>query len=69
MREDVDVEVRAEQVLAAQPQHSKEVEELRAQVAALTARTAQLQAELRHQSTRAPRPKCYWGRNYESGLW
>ena len=57
MHEDADVEVRAEQVLVAQPQHSKEVEELRAQVAALTAKTA----ELRHQSTRAPRPKiCYW---------
>ena len=55
MREDVDVEVRAEQVLVAQPQHSKEVEELRAQVAALTAKTAELQRELRHQSTRAPR--------------
>ena len=40
MREDVDVEVRAEQVLVAQPQHSKEVEELRARVAALTAKTA-----------------------------
>ena len=39
MREDVDV---------VQPQHSKEVEELRAQVAALTAKTAELQAELRH---------------------
>ena len=61
MREDVDVEVRAEQVLVAQPQHSKELEELRAQVAALTAKTAELQAELRHQSTRAPRPKvCHW---------
>ena len=61
MREDADVEVRAEQVLVAQPQHSKEVEELRAQVAALTAKTAELQAELRHQSTRAPRPKiCHW---------
>ena len=61
MREDADVEVRAEQVLVAQPQHNKEVEELRAQVAALTANTAELQAELRHQSTRAPRPKvCYW---------
>ncbi len=61
MREDADVEVRAEQVLVAQPQHSKELEELRAQVAALTAKTAELQAELRHQSTRAPRPKvCYW---------
>ena len=58
MREDADVEVRAEQVLVAQPQHSKEVEELRAQVAALT---AELQAELQHQSTRAPRPTvCYW---------
>ena len=61
MREDADVEVRAEQVLVAQPQHSKELEELRAQVAALTAKTAELQAELQHQSTRAPRPKvCYW---------
>ena len=61
MREDVDVEVRAEQVLVAQPQHSKEVEELRAQVAALTAKTAELQAELQHQSSRAPRPKVgYW---------
>ena len=61
MREDADVEVRAEQVLVAQPQHNKEVEELRAQVAALTAKTAELQAELQHQSTRAPRPKvCYW---------
>ena len=61
MREDDDVEVRAEQVLVAQPQHSKEVEELRTLVAALTAKTAELQAELRHQSTRAPRPKvCYW---------
>ena len=61
MREDADVEVRAEQVLVAQPQHNKEVEELRAQVAALTAKTAELQAELRHQSTRAPRPKvCHW---------
>ena len=61
MREDADVEVRAEQVLVAQPQHSKEVEELRAQVAALTAKTAELQDELRHQSTRAPRPEeCYW---------
>ena len=61
MREDADVEVRAEQVLVAQPQHNKEVEELRALVAALTAKTAELQAELRHQSTRAPRPKvCYW---------
>ena len=61
MREDADVEVRAEQVLVAQPQHSKEVEELRDLVAALTAKTAELQAELRHQSTRAPRPKvCYW---------
>ena len=61
MREDADVEVRAEQVLVAQPQHSKEVQELRAQVAALTAKTAELQAELRHQSTRAPRPKVrYW---------
>ena len=59
--EDADVEVRAEQVLVAQPQHSKKVEELRAQVAALTAKTAELQAELRHQSTRAPRPKiCHW---------
>ena len=53
MREDADVKVRAEQVLVAQPQHSKEVEELRALVAALTAKTAELQ----HQSTRAPRPK------------
>ena len=62
MREDADVEVRAEQVLVAQPQHTaKEVEELRAQVAALTAKTAELQAELRHQSIRAPRHKiCYW---------
>ena len=61
MHEDADVEVRAEQVLVAQPQHNKEVEELRALVAALTAKTAELQAELRHQSTRAPRPKvCYW---------
>ena len=61
MREDADVEVRAEQVLVAQPQHNKEVEELRDLVAALTAKTAELQAELRHQSTRAPRPKvCYW---------
>ena len=61
MREDADVEVRAEQVLVAQPQHSKELEELRAQVAALTAKTAELQAELRHQSTRAPQPKvCHW---------
>ena len=61
MREDADVEVRAEQVLVAQPQHNKEVEELRAQVAALTAKSAELQAELRHQSTRAPRPKiCHW---------
>ena len=51
------MEVRAEQVLVAQPQHNKEVEELRAQVAALTAKTAELQTELRHQSTRAPRPK------------
>ena len=49
MREDVDVEVRAEQVLVAQPQHNKEVEELRALVAAPTAKTAELQAELRHQ--------------------
>ena len=58
MREDADVEVRAEQVLMAQPQHSKEVEELRALVAALT---AELQADLQHQSTRAPRPKiCHW---------
>ena len=48
MREGVDVEVRAEQVPVAQPQHSKEVEELRALVAALTAKTAELQAELRH---------------------
>ena len=39
MREDADVEVRAEQVLVAQPQHSKELEELLAQVAALTAKT------------------------------
>ena len=31
MHEDADVEVRAEQVLVAQPKHSKEVEELRAQ--------------------------------------
>ena len=60
MREDVDVEVRAEQVPVAQPQPSKEVEELRAQVAALTAKTAELQAELRHQSTRAPRPEVYY---------
>ena len=61
MREDADVEVRAEQVLVAQPQHSKELEELRAQVAALTAKTAEMQAELQHQSTRALRPKvCYW---------
>ena len=61
MHKDADVEIRAEQVLVAQPQHSKEVEELRALVAALTAKTAELQAELRHQSTRAPRPKvCYW---------
>ena len=61
MREDVDVEVRAEQVLVAQPQHNKEVEELRALVAAPTAKTAELQAELRHQWTRAPMPKvCYW---------
>ena len=61
MREDADVEVRAEQVLVTQPQHNKEVEELRDLVAALTAKTAELQAELRHQSTRAPRPKvCYW---------
>ena len=64
MREDVDVEVRAEQVLVAQPQHSKEVKELRVQAAALTAKTAELQAELQHQSTRPPRPKiifiCYW---------
>ena len=61
MREDVDVEVRAEQVLVARPQHNKEVEDLRDLVAALTAKTAELQAELRHQSTRAPRPKvCYW---------
>ena len=44
----MEVEVRAEQVLVAQPQHSKEVEELRALVAALTAKTAELQAELRH---------------------
>ena len=57
MREDADVEVRAEQVLVAQTQHSKELEELRAQVAALMAKTAELQ----YQSTRAPRPKvCYW---------
>ena len=42
-------------------EQSKEVEELRAQEAALMAKTAELQAELRHQSTRAPRPKvCYW---------
>ena len=61
MREDADVEVRAEQVLVDQPQHSKELEELRDLVAALTAKTAELQAELRHQSTWAPRPKvCYW---------
>ena len=61
MREDADVEVQAEQVLVAQPQHSKELEELRVQVAALMAKTAELQAELQHQSTRAPRPKvCYW---------
>ena len=64
MREDADVEVRAEQVLVAQPQHSKEVEELRVQAAAVTAKTAELQAELQHQSTRALRPKiifiCYW---------
>ena len=61
MREDADVEVRAEQVLVAQPQHNKEVEELRDLVAALTAKTAELQAELRHQSTRVPRPKvCHW---------
>ena len=59
MREDADVEVRAEQVLVAGPQQNKEVEELRAQVAALTAKTAELQAELQHQSTRAPRPKVY----------
>ena len=40
---------------------NKEVEELRGLVAALTKKTAELQAELRHQSTRAPRPKvCYW---------
>ena len=52
MHEDADVEVRAEQVLVAQPQHSKELEELRDLVAALTAKTAELQAELRHQSTR-----------------
>ena len=32
MREDADVEVRAEKVLVAQPQHSKELEELRTQV-------------------------------------
>ena len=61
MREDADVEVRAEQVLVARPQHNKEVEDLRDLVAALTAKTAELQAELRHQSTRAPRPTvCYW---------
>ena len=61
MREDADVEVRAEQVLVAQPQHRKELEELRDLVTALTAKTAELQAELQHQSTRAPRPKvCYW---------
>ena len=56
VRADADVEVRADaDVEVAQPQHSKEVEELRAQVAALTAKTAELQAELRHQSTRAQR--------------
>ena len=42
MREDADVEVRAEQVLVAQPHHKKEVEELRALAAALTAKTAEL---------------------------
>ena len=46
MHEDADMEVRAEQVLVAQPQYSKEVEELRAQVVALTVKTAELQAEL-----------------------
>ena len=55
------MQVRAEQVLVAQPQHNKEVKELRALVAVLTKKTEELQAELRHQSTRAPRPKvCYW---------
>ena len=47
------MEVRAEQVIVAQPQHSKELEELRAQVAALTAKTAELQAELQHPGTTA----------------
>ena len=61
MREDADVEVRAEQVLVAQPQHSKEVEELWALAAALMVKTAELQAELQHQSTRAPRPKICHG--------
>ena len=61
MREDADVEVRAEQVLVTQPQHNKEVEELQALVAALMVKTAELQAELQHQSTQAPQPKICHG--------
>ena len=44
--EDVDVEVRAEQVLGGSTPSNKEVEELRDLIAALTAKTAELQAEL-----------------------
>lgn len=70
MREDSELEVRSEQIQVAPPQIQPEVDELRAQVAALMAKTDELQAELkrRHhapatasqQSMSARTTICYW---------
>ena len=66
MREDNEVEVRTEQVQAAPSPTCQELKDLRAQIAALTMKTDELQTALQQSALAQPPPRvqsvCYWCR-------
>ena len=66
MREDNEVEVRTEQVQAAPSPTCQELKELRAQIAALTPKTEELQTALQQPALAQPPPRvqsvCHWCR-------